>query len=184
MRKLAMDTGATDAGATDTSATGTRTIETILTAARARLRRVGPREARAAWREGALLIDIRPDEQRRREGEIPGVLKIERNVLEWRLDPASPDRMAEITSHAQPVILICQEGYASSLAAASLQDLGLVNATDLEGGIAAWAAAGLPFRKGRPQRVSDAARPVRGSSPRRAAFGGRTRAFHHGCRFC
>ena len=116
----------------------TKTIETVLTEARARLRRVGPREAREAWRDGALLTDIRPDEQRRREGEIPGTLKLERNALEWLLDPSSPDRIPEITSHAQQVILVCQEGYASSLAAVSLQDLGLVNATDLDGGYQAW----------------------------------------------
>lgn len=162
----------------------TRTIDTILTEARARLHRVGPREARTAWREGALLIDIRPEEQRRREGEIPGALKLERNVLEWRLDPASPDRIAEITSHAQPVILVCQEGYASSLAAASLQDLGLVNATDLEGGIAAWAAAGLPFRKGRPQRAADTPQVTRGGGMRRPAYVERAREFRHSCRFC
>ena len=111
----------------------TKTIETVLTEARARLRRVGPREAREAWRDGALLIDIRPDEQRRREGEIPGTLKLERNALEWLLDPSSPDRIPEITSHAQQVILVCQEGAASSLAVVSLQDLGLVNATSLAG---------------------------------------------------
>ena len=162
----------------------TRTIETVLTEARARLRRVGPREARAAWREGALLIDIRPEEQRRREGEIPGAMKLERNVLEWRLDPASPDRIAEITSPAQPVILFCQEGYASSLAAASLQEIGLVNATDLEGGIVAWAAAGLPFRKGRALRAVDAPAGTRGGGTHRPADGERTRRFRHSCRFC
>lgn len=162
----------------------TKTIETVLTEARARLRRVGPREAREAWRDGALLIDIRPDEQRRREGEIPGTLKLERNALEWLLDPSSPDRIPEITSHAQQVILVCQEGCASSLAAASLQDLGLVNATDLAGGVAAWAAAGLPFRKGRSLRAVDAPAVTRGGRTHRSAYVERTRRFRHVCRFC
>ncbi|MBY0278055.1 hypothetical protein K2Z84_22200 [Candidatus Binatia bacterium] len=162
----------------------TKTIETVLVEARSRLKRVGPREAREAWREGALLIDIRPDEQRRREGEIPGTLKLERNVLEWRLDPTSPDRIAEMTSHAQPVILVCQEGYASSLAAASLQEIGLVNATDLDGGVTAWAAAGLPFRKGRVPRTADAPAVTRGGTAHRPAYVERSRRFRHVCRFC
>lgn len=162
----------------------TKTIETVLIEARSRLKRVGPREAREAWREGALLIDIRPDEQRRREGEIPGTLKLERNVLEWRLDPASPDRIPEMTSHGQPVILVCQEGFASSLAAASLQEIGLVNATDLDGGVSAWAAAGLPFRKGRVPRTTDAPAPRRREPTPRPAYVEHTRRFRHVCRFC
>lgn len=160
------------------------TIETLLQAARARLRRVSPKEARAAWTDGALLIDIRPDAQREREGEIPGALTLERNVLEWRLDPASPDRIAEITSHAQRVILVCQEGYASSLAAASLQDLGMVNATDLDGGIVAWAAAGLPFRRGRAQRAAAAAGAPPTDASRRPGLIDRPDSFRHVCRFC
>jgi rhodanese-related sulfurtransferase len=167
------------------STTSTKTVDTFLTEARARLRRLSPLEARAAWRDGALLIDIRPEEQRRREGEIPGALKLERNVLEWRLDPTSPDRIAEISSHAQPVILFCQEGYASSLAAASLQEIGLINATDLDGGIAAWAAAGLPFRMGRSQRATAEVAPSsRRASMRRPAYVERTASFRHVCRFC
>ena len=162
----------------------TKTIETVLTQARARLRRVGPHEARAAWREGALLIDIRPEEHRRRDGEIPGTLKLERDVLAWRLDPTSPDRIPEITSHAQPVILVCRDGVASSLAAVSLHALGLVNATDVDGGILAWAAAGLPFRKGRPLRAVAAPVVTRGGSTRRPAYVERTRRFRHVCRFC
>jgi len=163
----------------------TTTIDSILAAARARLRRLPPQEARAAWARGALLIDIRPAEQRRREGEIPGATILERNVLEWRLDPASPDRIAEIASHEQQVILVCQEGYASSLAAASLQDVGLVNATDLEGGIAAWAAAGLPVRRGRPERQTlDGATVSRGAPSRRAGRTERASGFSHNCRYC
>jgi rhodanese-related sulfurtransferase len=91
-----------------------------------------------------LLVDTRPSELRARDGTIPGALVIDRNVLEWRLDPASPHRIPEITAHDQQIILFCDEGYASSLAARSLQELGLRNATDLVGGIQAWKAAGLP----------------------------------------
>lgn len=165
--------------------TTTKTIDAILAEARTRLRRVRPQEARSAWARGALLIDIRPAEQRRREGEIPGALNLERNVLEWRLDPASPDRIPEIESHEQELILVCQEGYASSLAAASLQDLGLVNATDLDGGIAAWAAEGLPFRRGRSERSASGETSVtRGGAMRRPARTERGNRFHHSCRFC
>ena len=83
---------------------------------------------------GALVVDTRSEAQRRRDGELPGAVVVERNVLEWRLDPASPDRLAEAGDYERTIVVVCDEGYASSLAAASLQDLGLVNATDLEGG--------------------------------------------------
>jgi rhodanese-related sulfurtransferase len=122
-----------------------RSVDELVDAARATLQRVTPLEARAAVRDGALLVDTRPAELRARDGTIPGALVIDRNVLEWRLDPASPHRIPEITSHDQQVILFCDEGYASSLAARSLQELGLQNATDLVGGIQAWKAAGLPI---------------------------------------
>jgi rhodanese-related sulfurtransferase len=121
-----------------------RTVDELVDAARARLRRVTPEEARDAVANGALLVDTRPSELRARDGIVPGAIVIDRNVLEWRLDPAGRDRIPEITSHAQQVILFCDEGYASSLAAASLQELGLRNATDLIGGVQAWKAAGLP----------------------------------------
>ena len=120
------------------------TIDEILDAARARLTRVTPEAAAVALEYGALLVDTRPLQQRRSEGEIPGALLIERNVLEWRLDPASSVRIPQATDHDIVVILVCSEGYSSSLAAASLQDLGLRNATDLIGGFQAWRAAGLP----------------------------------------
>ena len=120
------------------------TIDEILDAARARLTRVTPEAAAVALEYGALLVDTRPLQQRRSEGEIPGALLIERNVLEWRLDPASSARIPQATDHDIVVILVCSEGYSSSLAAASLQDLGLRNATDLIGGFQAWRAAGLP----------------------------------------
>jgi rhodanese-related sulfurtransferase len=82
-------------------------------------------------------------EVRRRHGEVPGALVVDRNVLEWRLDPASPHRVAEVSTHGQHVVVLCSEGYASSLAAATLRDLGL-DATDVDGGFAAREAAGPP----------------------------------------
>jgi len=131
-----------------------RSIAEVLTAARARLVRLDPRAAASAAAAGALLVDIRPMEVRRRDREVPGALIVDRNVLEWRLDPASPDRLAAVRGHDQTIILFCTEGYASSLAAAALQDLGLVNATDLEGGFLAWAATGLPVQQARDTRPS------------------------------
>jgi rhodanese-related sulfurtransferase len=131
-------------GVTATSPAHSRTIDQVLAEARARLRRVGPQQAAAAIRDGALLVDIRPQAQRAAEGGVPGALVVERNVLEWRFDPASASRLPQATGHDVPVIIMCSEGYTSSLAAAALQDLGLVNATDLDGGFHAWARAGLP----------------------------------------
>jgi len=131
-----------------------RSIDDVLTAARARLLRLDPRAAARAAAAGALLVDIRPVEVRRRDGEVPGALIVDRNVLEWRLDPSSPDRLTAVRGHDQTMILFCTEGYASSLAAAALQDLGLVNATDLEGGFLAWAAAGLAVHHARDTRPS------------------------------
>ena len=119
-------------------------IGAIVDLARQRLHRLGPAEALAAVRGGALLVDIRPHAQRAAEGLVPGALHVERNVLEWRFDPASESKLPQATGYDQQVIIMCSQGYASSLAAASLQDLGLVNATDLAGGFLAWAAAGLP----------------------------------------
>jgi rhodanese-related sulfurtransferase len=124
-----------------------RSVDELLDAARASLQRVGPAEALAAVADGALLVDTRPSELRARDGIVPGAIVIDRNVLEWRLDPAGSNHIPEITSHDQQVILFCDEGYASSLAAKSLQDLGLRNATDLIGGIQAWIAAGLPIER-------------------------------------
>ena len=123
---------------------GARGIDELLDAARARLTRLEPKAALAAQREGAVLVDIRPASQRGHTGIIPGALVVERNVLEWRFDPASDARLPVANRYDLPVIVYCQEGYTSSLAAAALQDLGLSRATDLAGGIAAWRAAGLP----------------------------------------
>jgi rhodanese-related sulfurtransferase len=124
----------------------TRSVEDLLAAARARLQRVNATEAAEAAERGALLVDTRPLQQRRDEGEIPGALLIERNHLEWRLDPASDARIPEATGYDVEVIVVCSEGYSSSLAAASLQDLGLLRATDLDGGFHAWRDAGLPVQ--------------------------------------
>jgi rhodanese-related sulfurtransferase len=121
-----------------------RSIGELLAGARRRLRRLGPAEAFEAIRGGALLVDIRPQAQRAAEGLVPGALHVERNVLEWRFDPGSEARLPQASGYGQHVIVMCSQGYASSLAAASLQDIGLVNATDLAGGFLAWARAGLP----------------------------------------
>jgi rhodanese-related sulfurtransferase len=134
-----------------------RSIDAILAAARRRLHRLGPAEASEAIRGGALLVDIRPLHQRAAEGVVPGALHVERNVLEWRFDPGSESRLPQATGYGQRVIIMCSRGYASSLAAACLQDIGLVNATDLAGGFVAWAAAGLPHQPG----TALAAAPVR-----------------------
>lgn len=124
-----------------------RSVDEVLSAARASLHRVTPTEAQTAVTNGALLVDIRPSELRSRDGTIPGALVIDRNVLEWRLDPAGSHHIPEINSHDQAVIVFCDEGYASSLAAQSLQSLGLHDATDLIGGFQAWKAAGLPVQQ-------------------------------------
>ena len=135
-------------GTTPDGTPGRRTAKTadqLLREARAALpRRLSPAEAHAALAQGALLIDIRGDDQRRADGLIPGALVLPRNALEWRCDPAGRWRHPAITGRDQRLILICQEGFQSSLAAAALQQLGLASATDLDGGFAAWAAAGLP----------------------------------------
>ena len=121
------------------------TADELLIAARSSLlHRPSPAEALAAQAMGALLIDIRGDDQRRTCGLIPGALPLPRNALEWRCDPTGQWRHPAMTGRDQHVILICQEGFQSSLAAATLQRLGLVNATDVDGGFAAWIAAGLP----------------------------------------
>ncbi|UUU44533.1 rhodanese-like domain-containing protein [Streptomyces sp. NBC_00162] len=119
-------------------------IDELLERVRAGYTRVGPQEAYAASRTGALLVDIRYQALRDRDGLIPGALVVERNELEWRLDPQGSHRAPEAESHDLQVVVICNEGYASSLAAASLHALGLHRATDLTGGFQAWKSAGLP----------------------------------------
>jgi len=127
-----------------TRRTGARTIDDLLAEARTRIVRVTPHEAAARVAAGAYLVDIRPAAQRQREGEVPGSLIVERNVLEWRFDPASEARLPEATGYDVDVIILCSEGYTSSLAADALVSLGLHRATDVIGGFLAWAAAGLP----------------------------------------
>jgi rhodanese-related sulfurtransferase/mannose-6-phosphate isomerase-like protein (cupin superfamily) len=126
--------------------TGALSIEQVLSAARARLRRLSPDEAyEEVAKTAAILVDIRPEGQRAIEGIIPDALIVERNVLEWRFDPASSARLPVATDHDLEVIVFCSEGYASSLAAAALQDLGLYRATDMVGGFHAWRATALPI---------------------------------------
>ncbi|WP_222267401.1 rhodanese-like domain-containing protein [Modestobacter marinus] len=125
------------------------TVDDLLAASRRGVRRLTPEETAAAARRGALVVDTRTEAQRRRQGELPpdllpGVLVIDRTVLEWRLDPTSAARIPEATGADLHVVVVCRQGYSSSLAAASLRALGLTRATDLAGGVEAWLAAGLP----------------------------------------
>lgn len=120
-----------------------RTIDELLADARAGMRRLEPHEALAAQRQGAILVDTRSQGDRDAEGSIPDAVVIERTVLEWRLDPASEMRLP-IAGYDQHVVVVCNDGYSSSLAAATLRQLGITRATDLIGGFRAWKAAGMP----------------------------------------
>ncbi len=120
----------------------------MLAAARARLQRLTPLQAVQAQRRGALLIDTRTEAQRGEQGELPGAIVIDRTVLEWRLDPTGPVRIAEVTSADVEVVVVCRQGYSSSIAAAALLDIGLHRATDMIGGIEAWHSAQLPLHRG------------------------------------
>jgi rhodanese-related sulfurtransferase len=120
------------------------TVEELLAEARAEIDRLSPAEAHAAAQDGAVLVDIRPLEQRRRDGLIPGAALVERNVLEWRLDPDGEHRNPALAHRDRRVILICDEGYQSSLAAATLRRFDL-DACDVIGGVQDWKAAGLPL---------------------------------------
>jgi rhodanese-related sulfurtransferase len=124
-----------------------RTIDELLAEARSRLKRLDPHEAAAAVRDGALIIDIRAESQRVADGVVPGAIFIARNVLEWRCDPSSEHRDPRIDGRERQLILMCNQGYQSSLAAATLHDLGLTRTTDLAGGFQAWRAAGLPVER-------------------------------------
>ncbi|HVT63998.1 MAG TPA: rhodanese-like domain-containing protein [Mycobacteriales bacterium] len=135
------------------------TIDQALAQARTSLDRLTAAQARQAQRQGALLIDIRPEVNRETEGRIPGAIVIDRNVLEWRLDPASGARLADASYDAW-VVLFCNEGYASSLAAASLQALGIHRSTDIVGGFRAWRAAGLPVTATPRQAVGSRPQPI------------------------
>ncbi|MBS1690910.1 MAG: sulfurtransferase [Actinobacteria bacterium] len=118
-------------------------VDTLLAQARSRLRRMPAAEVPGALGRGALLVDIRPQAQRDLEGEVPAALVIERNVLEWRCDPTSDARLPQAAGDDVEWIVLCSEGYTSSLAAAALQDLGLHRATDVIGGYRALAADGV-----------------------------------------
>jgi rhodanese-related sulfurtransferase len=120
----------------------------MLAHARSRLQRLTPMQAYDAVAAGALLVDIRPGWQRAVEGELPRALLVERNHLEWRFDPECEARLPQATGYDVQVIVVCSEGYTSSLAAAALQTLGLHKSTDVIGGFHAWRAQGLPHRYG------------------------------------
>ena len=124
-------------------------VDRMLAQARLLLHRVDPAQAKKIHEDGGLLIDIRPAAQRAEFGAVEGALIVERNDLEWRLDPQGSHRLPEATDPQRPVVVICQEGYASSLAAVSLLNLGRDFVTDLDGGFVAWKQAGLPTTPGR-----------------------------------
>jgi rhodanese-related sulfurtransferase len=121
-----------------------KSVDELLEEARRDLERVDPWATSQAMAEGAVLIDIRADSQRAADGLVPGAVHIPRNVLEWRCDPSSDWRDERVSNPGTRLIVMCDAGYASSLAAATLQELGLPQATDLDGGFQAWRAAGLP----------------------------------------
>lgn len=129
------------------------TVDEFLVQARAELDRVTPAQADELRRAGALFVDIRPHANRLAEGEIPDSVPIERIVLEWRLDPHGEDRLPGFTADT-PVVVLCNEGYASSLAARDVLRLGVHSVTDLIGGFRAWRAAGLPVRQGATPAVT------------------------------
>ena len=131
-------------------------VDRLLAEARSGLPRLKPCEAAEAVRAGGFLVDTRPEYQRRADGDVPGAVVIERNHLEWRLDPRSDARIPEAAHERIHWIVLCDEGYSSSLAAASLRAIGLVNATDVTGGFQEWRAAGLPVTPGpvRPRLAS------------------------------
>ncbi|MGF6889272.1 rhodanese-related sulfurtransferase [Nocardia sp. GAS34] len=123
------------------------TADDLVAEARAQFDRVNPEQVAALLDDAGVVVDIRPHTNRLAEGEIPGAVIVERIVLEWRLDPAGEHRLPGLTAET-PVVIVCNEGYASSLAAADVRGLGLRRATDLIGGFRAWKAAGLPVVPG------------------------------------
>jgi rhodanese-related sulfurtransferase len=154
-------------------AVGGRGVAGMLAVARSRLLRLAPEDVPAAVRDGAVLLDIRPDSQRATDGGIDGAVVICRNVLEWRCDPASPSRDPRVSDPARRVIVLCNEGYQSSLAAATLRELGFARAGDIDGGFQAWRATGLPTRQSDEPGAGawerrKASQPRSGSAPRSA----------------
>lgn len=139
-------------------------IDALLETARKGIDRVQPADLASEIAAGAVVVDTRPVEQRDRDSDLPGALIIDRNILEWRLDPTSPNRIAQVTDPGCRIIVVCNEGYSSSLAAATLRQLGLGRATDLVGGFQAWKRLSGPDRDGSPTRAT--AQPD-GSHPKR-----------------
>jgi rhodanese-related sulfurtransferase len=125
-------------------------IDDLLETARARIRRLTPEEARDAVARGGVILDTRTYEQRRADGVIPGATVMNRNIVEWRVDPTSGWEDPEVVARTGPVIVMCDEGFASSLTAATLVDLGVEDAADIIGGYQAWKAAGLPTAPASP----------------------------------
>ena len=126
-----------------------KTIAELLTAARRRIKRYSPEAAFAAAREGAVLIDTRSSGDVDREGRIPGSVYIHRNLLEWRCDASSGYADPRVSDRGSRLIVVCNDGYSSSLAAATLAELGFSEAGDLEGGFRGWVKAGLPVDPGK-----------------------------------
>ena len=120
------------------------TVDELLAEARAGLERLGPQDARREVEGGALLVDIRAESQRERDGVVPGAVYFPRNAIEWRADPSSSSHDPAFDDLDRPIVVMCHEGYASSLVAHTLQRLGFEHATDLDGGFVAWRDAGLP----------------------------------------
>ena len=151
---------------------GARTIDEILAAARARLVRLSPWQAFGELSGDGVLVDIRPAAQRAVQGEIPGSTIVERNHLEWRLDPCSDARLPWVTGYDHRIIVFCLDGYTSSLAAAALQDLGLHRATDMIGGFRAWTEEGLPWAAATAGEVTLAPGAAPARAPGRGADAG------------
>lgn len=123
-------------------------IDELLAESRRGSVRVSPCDVAAAVARGALIVDTRTERQRREQGEFPGAIVIDRTVLEWRLDPKSDEHIPEATDYDVEIVVVCRQGYSSSIAAATLRALGLHRATDLAGGVEAWREAGLPMTTG------------------------------------
>lgn len=141
------------------------TIQQLLTEAQSRIERFEPAQARAAMQSGAIIIDIRADTDRIHNGIIPGALHIPRTVLEWRLDPESDWRSPHVSGLDQYIILLCDHGYSSSLAASTLVDLGFQHVGDVIGGFEAWRNAGLPVGTAPPPRPACELAGMRPSDP-------------------